>query len=912
MPAVIPMVLGGLASWAIGPGLVGTLVGGIVSGIAGQIFAEKPDQGAAAATPFQSSRGALVNVAANDAYIPVIYGFRRTGVLRVFTEVHGTENERITVIEVVSEGPINDVVRVYLDEVQAWPVPLSQFASGGLFSLVRHFGTDDQTVDTYVNGLFPGKWLSTATGVGIAYFHMTLIFSPDAFPSGFPQVTAEIAGREVYDPREGSPSVYAYSQNPALCIRDYLTNTRYGCAIPEAVIDEESFIEAANFCDELVDYPVSGSPSFAQHERYKLDGRIDTGISPLENLNAMLSACRGMLIYSAGRYKLLIDKAETPTTFEFTEDNIVGAWSITLGSKKNRYNRVKANWFNPEKNWEPDLAVYDNAADRSADNGLLLERELELPYTINFHRAQRLAQIEQKQSRFGDMIEFTATIAALQVEVGDVVPITHSTPHYEGKLFRILKMEMLNTDEVRVTARAYSAAVYTTDSLTVEDLAAGNALPDPFANLSIGSVTATSGTADLLLNGDGTVVPRIRLTWPAMANQFIVHFEVQFAQSNVSPTAWTDVPPVLGATATEAFVLPVTDGVAYDVRIRPRNTLGVAGTWVYVLGHTVIGKTAPPSDVTGFSAQQNGANVNFRWDQVSDDDLAGYEIRYNDEGVTDWASAQVVTAVTRGTAITNGFVPPGSWELLIKALDTSGNPSTNAASYSITVTNALTVIGELDEAPLWVGEKENLVLHWTGVLVPDSQSTVLDLSGDIFDVCVPDPYPTCTYTAPEIDIGFDDSARAWGDIISTVAPGDDEPDDPQLQLDYRAEAAAYDGFENWTIGFATGRYFQHRFTFTTANGILIFTGFRPTVDAEESGRHAEGIVVDAGGTTITFTPNFHNVPNLQVTAQGAAGSPSEARFAYYENLTAAGARIHVTNPAGTSLGGTANWSATGV
>ena len=56
-------------------------------------------------------------------------------------------------------------------------------------------------------------------------------------------------GKKLYDPRDGST---AYSTNPALVIRDYLTNASYGFAADSAEIDDTSFQTAANVCDESI------------------------------------------------------------------------------------------------------------------------------------------------------------------------------------------------------------------------------------------------------------------------------------------------------------------------------------------------------------------------------------------------------------------------------------------------------------------------------------------------------------------------------------------------------------------------------------------------------------------------------------------------------------------------------------
>jgi hypothetical protein len=44
----------------------------------------------------------------------------------------------------------------------------------------------------------------------------------------------------------------ANSSNPALCLRDYLTNSRYGKGLATGFIDDTLFNAAANKCDALI------------------------------------------------------------------------------------------------------------------------------------------------------------------------------------------------------------------------------------------------------------------------------------------------------------------------------------------------------------------------------------------------------------------------------------------------------------------------------------------------------------------------------------------------------------------------------------------------------------------------------------------------------------------------------------
>ena len=79
---------------------------------------------------------------------------------------------------------------------------------------------------------------------------------------------------------------------------------------------------------------------------------------------------------------------------------------------------------------------------RAVDNGLLLEAKIDLPFTANLYRAQNIGQQTLNQSRYGVVVKFSAFQEGLRCEVGDVVPITHSTPGWSGKLFRILQIEI--------------------------------------------------------------------------------------------------------------------------------------------------------------------------------------------------------------------------------------------------------------------------------------------------------------------------------------------------------------------------------------------------------------------------------------------------------------------------------------
>lgn len=909
MAAVIPAIAGAAASHfigaAVGGGILGSIIGGVsgalvsslASGVLGLNKQENTPQFA------QSSRGAAINTASTVDPIPVIYGTRRWGGTRIFAETYGTNNIYLHLAFCICEGEISAIANTYLDDVL---LGNSRWASHYGYNEAV-VGTDSQTAFPQMSTLLPAKWTGFHNIRGCAGYALQLIWQPGGpyEQSGVPTLSFDVNGKLVYDPRD---STTKFSNNPALCIRDYLTNTRYGRGIASSAIDDDTFSDAADYCDQSVSIPASGGGTTTQ-ARYTCDAVINPEDGHLDNLRKLLTTCRGSLVFSGGKYKLVLDAVAAgspPESFAFTEDNIVGEWSIKLPGKRDRFNRVRARFVNPDRSWQPDIAVVDSSTYRTEDNGILLEREIELPFTTDYYTAAQIAQVELKQSRIGMVAQFRATIAALACEVGDVVSITHATPGWDGKLFRVINLELLPDDEIKVTAREYDEAVYTLDDLDLADAAPSTSLPDPFADLTVTLGTPVSGTSELFVAGDGTVVPRIRLPFTPPGNPFVKRYEAQFARSAGSPQDWQNAPDP-AASATEALVYPVEDGVAYDLRVRAVTSLGNAGPWAYAYAHTVAGKTALPSDVTGFSAVQQSGLVLFDTDTVSDADLDLIEIRLGDAGNANWDDATPLTNILRGQTATSAAVIPGSWTFLAKARDTSGNYSAAAARIDLTVTaEGFTAIASEEQAPKWLGARTNLVKHWTGKLFPDSQDAASDDTWDTFDIFVPNPYADCYYEAPVVDKGIDAPARIYADIVSVLGPGEAGTAAPKLEVDTWLAAGAFSAFVPWTVGVESFRYAAARIYVDTAIGVPVISGFDVIIDAASRREEFPAQTIGSSGTAITFAQPFHATPVIQITPIGATALIPSA-----ESPSATGFTAHLYNTGGSGAAGSADIVATG-
>jgi hypothetical protein len=122
-----------------------------------------------------------------------------------------------------------------------------------------HHGAASQTADPMLVASM-SNWTSAHKLNGVCYIAAHYGYDKEGIWSGVPQLTVQVKGKKVFDPRDGTQtfgtvSTYKWSDNPALCFLDYITNTEYGKGLPIAKINTTTFSNAANTADTLVDPP---------------------------------------------------------------------------------------------------------------------------------------------------------------------------------------------------------------------------------------------------------------------------------------------------------------------------------------------------------------------------------------------------------------------------------------------------------------------------------------------------------------------------------------------------------------------------------------------------------------------------------------------------------------------------------
>ncbi len=716
--AIIGLVSAGMTALSGGTLLGGFLLGAGAAGTFFTHFLISTAMGVAlnALTPKPSlgatSRGYSIageSGAALDHQI--IYGEVRVGGVRVYDASTGTNNEFLHRIMAFAGHEVDSYQEIYLnDEVVTLDVNgnvTSPSRYNGFVRIKQYYGTTAQTADadliSETSALTDGRWTSAHRLQGIAYLYVRFKYSADAFPNGIPAVSATIRGKKVFDPRT---STTAWSDNPALCLRDYIASD-YGLDQPSGSIEDNLVEDAADWCDDTVDSEV----------RYSCNGNFITSFEPSQILSDMLTSMGGLLWYSQGKWRMKAARYTTPTITLDENDLRSGISLSTRHSRRSNFNTVKGKFKGAESDWqEADYPVVSDPAFVSADNNLVNTLDFSLPFTTSSKTAQRIANIALRRNR--EQLTFSASfgLKAFQVDVGDFVYVNNTRFGWSNKAFEVTNWTFGLTEgldlQVQMTLREISSAVFTDESASVFE-SNNTTLPSPFLVPAIGIALDSEVR---IINEHITNAIYVDVT---SSTPFAVErVEVQFKRS--SDTDWSGV----GVGDLGRFeILDVFDDF-YDIRARAYSFLGVKGDWETYTNFVVAGLAFPPSDVTGLSAQLNGSTVNLNWNPVPDLDLSFYRIRHSvDESGADWAGAiTYVEKVPRPGASVAVPAKPGTY--MIRAYDKTGNISENFTSVTVTAAALETFTTTLTdtEDPTFPGTK-------TGCSVVGSNLEITTVSG---------------------------------------------------------------------------------------------------------------------------------------------------------------------------------------
>lgn len=549
---------------------------------------------------------------------------------------------------------------------------------------------------------------STMVLNGIAYIYARFQYDADAFPNGIPAVTALVKGKKVFDPRT---STTAYSENPALIVRDYLTSAS-GLAAASSEVDDTSVTAAANVCDETITLNSDKYPFVTSTPRYTANGTITSDTSPSAILPRLLTSMAGNCVFSDGKWNVFAGAYRTPT-ITLDEDDLRAAISVqTKSSRRDSFNTVKGIFVSPQDNYQPtDYPETTNATYVSQDNGETVKTELDLPFTDDVVAAQRIAKIHLERSRQQLTIVFPAKLTAFKLQVGDTVMITNERFGFSAKPFEVVEWAMAISGEtlgVDLALRETAAEVYdwSSDEQVAVDPAPNTTLPSAFDVIAPGIAINEELR---IVNQKAVAVISVTVTG---GGTFADQYEVQFKKSTDS--AYKS----LGRGASNIFdIIDVEDNVTYDIRARAISTLGVKSAFTNFT-HQAVGKTAPPANVTGLRINVVGAEAHLSWDAVADLDLSHYIVKFTANTTSPvYNNAQILIPKITATSAT---VPARTGTYFVRAVDTSGNRSLSPTSVGtdIQTISGINLVATSTQHPTFAGIKTDVVIDEDSQDVP--------------------------------------------------------------------------------------------------------------------------------------------------------------------------------------------------
>ena len=639
----------------------------------------------------ETERGILLNKQSNNACIPVIYGERLVGGTRVFIETSGTDNTYLYVALVLSEGEVNSIEEIRVDDkVVTFDGALTHGTTREVASSDSNFfkdstshiqiqafmGKDDQVASSVLTPL--SSWGSNHRLRGICYLALRFKWNQDIF-GGIPVVQAKVKGKKVVTLASNlSEQTASFSTNPAFCLLDYLRNERYGKGIATANLDLQSFYDASQVCVTQVT-PFSGASDI---NIFDCNAVVDTSKKVLDNVRDIIKGMRGYLPYVQGKYKLIIETIGSASV-SLTEDDIIGGYALASPTKNSKFNRVIVSYINPDRNYQVDevqfppiddsgLASADqHATMKTADGGFLLEHRADFRTITSTYQAEEMAEIILRRSREAIGLSLNCGFKAYELHIGDIVNVSLSSLGFSNKAFRVISMTFAEDYTINLQLVEYQASHYTWATKQQVSSTPTTTLPNPFTIQPPASITLSD---EMIEYADGIVITRLNIDITASTDQFVQYYQVEAKKSDES-----NFKIISSGSQLKHEFLNVIDDATYDVRVKAINTFNVSSSFISA-SRKIIGATDTPADIDDLSVSLVGSNqMELSWTPVNDLDISWYEIRYQNvtSGAT-WNESTPLTKVVRrksNTATINAIT--GSF--LIKAVDKLGNASANAS-----------------------------------------------------------------------------------------------------------------------------------------------------------------------------------------------------------------------------------------
>ena len=635
----------------------------------------------------------------------VIYGTAKVSGPLVFAEVTGSGKKYLHLVVSLAGHELTSIDSIFFNDVEITPGDLdgSGNVTNGRFAnhvrIKKHLGGDNQVADSNLVAEV-ANWTSAHRGRGTAYLYLRLKWNRDVYPTGIPNVTAVVRGRKVWDPRSdpGDPTVKSFSNNAALCALDY-GMAGFGFEAPRSEIHETSWVAAANVCDEAVALKAGGTQA-----RYDCNGAFQVDDKPLAIMDDILTAMGGTLVYQQGAFRGYA-AAATVASGNLDESDLRGDLRVVpRPSRSQSFNAIRGSFVDADDGFlVTDFPPVANAVYKIEDSGVEVFKEIELPFTTNKARAQRIGNLHLHRARQGITVQFPAKLNNFALAPWDVVTVSIAQLGWSNKEFRVLEWALSEDGGIDLTLQEEAAAVYAWDPEAdeiVSDPAPDTNLPDPFTVDPPGAPTISE---ELFITTQSSgVKARARVSWAATPDIYTAEYQLEFKLSTDSD--WT----VVGRTPDTTWTISDIEPGIYDFRVKTFNELGVSSAYATNASREILGLGVPPTQPQGLTVSAVGGLAVLRWDRAGDLDVViggKVEFRHSSSQIgASWSQSVSIGNAVAGSE-TVAVLPLKAGSYLAKTVDSSGIKSASAAVVSTRAARVLAFanLDSLAEHPNFAG-----------------------------------------------------------------------------------------------------------------------------------------------------------------------------------------------------------------
>jgi hypothetical protein len=543
----------------------------------------------------------------------------------------------------------------------------------GFVTIKLFDGSPSQSAWSDLTGAFSGVWTTDHRLRGIAY--VAAIFkSPsndkylETFPEGY-NTPIRVVSRlsRVLDTRT---STTAWTENPAMCIRDYLLHPD-GYRLTAADLDESSFIAFANVCDQALALAAGGTEL-----RYRIAGLYNLNDDPKDVLSRLLACCDGELHETTEGKIALRGGVWSEATFTITDADIL-SHSLEQGNDAfSAFNQLRVLYLSPQHDYKTQEAQsWDDLADQAL-RGLLSE-----DFTVDMcpspSQARRLAKIHRAKMNPQWRGTISTSLVGLNARSQRIIRVVLPELGIDQD-FRITSHAIkgdLSGCEIGIASLDASAYAWTTAEEGTNPPAAQITAPS-------GALPAPTGLLPIVERREITIGQLATLVVATVDVPTRVDLRLEAQIKLASAPAWEAMSVASDEFRAVSGVL--IDGETYEVRARFRTA---AATSAFTNVETIVVTANPtaPATPSGYTVAKVGVTAKLDWTNPATN---FYRSRVFRNSTNSFGGATAITFVAglSGQPSTYTDSPgTGTWYYWVVALNESNVASSPTASGTVTI-----------------------------------------------------------------------------------------------------------------------------------------------------------------------------------------------------------------------------------